>query len=124
MMQEGTAMWDETKQLQLNEFRHRELEDTLTTEERSRLDHLLHELEQDEWERLGPGLRQLHTEQAELRKICAQLRTQNALLAVLLARQENLLARGRAQLAELHGEHEILKAAYEHITGQPLTRSP
>ncbi|MGH8069234.1 MAG: hypothetical protein ACRERE_29165 [Candidatus Entotheonellia bacterium] len=117
-------MWNETKQLQLNELRRRELAGALADEERSNLEHLLNELERDEWEHLGPGLRRLHREQTELRKICAQLRTQNALLAVLLARQENLLSRGRAQLAELYSEHEVLKAEYEHITGQPLTRSP
>jgi chromosome segregation ATPase len=117
-------MWNETKQRQLNELRWRELAGTLAAQERSTLEHLLNELEQDEWERLGPGLRRLHTEQAALRDICGELRTQNARLAVLLARQENLLARGRAQLAELYSEHEVLKAEYEHITGQPLMRLP
>jgi chromosome segregation ATPase len=117
-------MWEETKQRQLDELRRRELTGTLTAEERSVLEYLLNELEQDEWQRLGPALRRLHTEQAELRKQCSQLQTQNRLLAALLARQESLLARGRAQLAELHGEHEVLKAEFEQITGQPLTRSP
>ena len=117
-------MWNETKQGQLDELRRRELTGTLADEERSTLEHLLNELEQDEWERLRPGLRRLHTEQAALRKICGELRTQNALLGVLCARQEHVVSRGRAQLAELYSEHAVLKAEYEHITGQPLTRSP
>jgi hypothetical protein len=117
-------MWDQTKQNQFDELRRGELTGILTAEERSTLDHLLHELEEDEWERLEPALRYLQEEQAELRERCGQLRTQNALLNALLTRQENLMARGKAQLAELHGEHEALKAEYEHITGQPLTRSP
>jgi hypothetical protein len=123
MMREKAAMWDDTKQRQLNELQRREFEGTLTAEEHSTLDHLLYELEQEEWECLRPALSHLHTEQAELRRICGQLRTQNAMLAVLLDRQENLLARGRAHLAELLSEHEALKSAYEHITGQPLTWS-
>jgi chromosome segregation ATPase len=117
-------MWDQAKQHQFDELRRSELAGTLTAEERSTLDHLLHELDEDEWERLGPALRHLQEEQAELRDRCGQLRSQNALLHALLTCQENLMARGKAQLAELYSEHEALKAEYEHITGQPLTRSP
>jgi hypothetical protein len=95
----------------------------LTIDERSTLEQLLHELEQDEWKQLRPGLKRLYTEQVELRKRCGQLRSQNALLAVLLERQESLLARGKAQLAELRSEHDLLKTTYEHITGQPLAPS-
>ena len=65
-------MWDEAKRRHLNELRQRELTGTLADEERALLDRLRHELEQDEWERLGPELRRLHTEQAELRKSCGQ----------------------------------------------------
>jgi hypothetical protein len=75
-------MWNETTQQQLNELRQRELTGTLAHEERSTLDRLLNELEQDEWECLGPELRRLDAEQAELRESCSQLRTQNELLAV------------------------------------------
>jgi len=67
---------------QLNELRCHEWVGTLAAEERSILDHLLNELEQDEWEHRRPAL----------------------------ARQENLLAHGRAQLAGLQAEHEVLKA--------------
>jgi hypothetical protein len=110
-------VWHETKQTQLNALHQHQAAETLANEERSLVDRLLNGLEQGVWERLGPGLRGFHTEQAEPRESCGQLQTQNALLAVLVARQENLLARGRVQRAELSSEHEVLKAEYEHITG-------
>jgi len=116
-------MWDTAKQQQFNELRRHELEGTLTAEHRQVLDHLLQELEQEEWQRLRPALRRLHAEQKQLREACGRLRSQNVVLAVLLERQEDLLARGRAQLAELLSEHEVLKAEYEHVTGQPLAAS-
>jgi hypothetical protein len=55
-------VWNETKQTQLNALRQHEVTETLPDEERSLLDRLLNELEQDVWERLRPGLRRLHTE--------------------------------------------------------------
>lgn len=116
-------MWDDRKQQQLDALRRRELEGVLSAEERSSLEQLLHELEHDEWERLQPALRRLRAEQAELRQQCDQLRVQSTLLVVLLERQENLLTRSRAYLNELLREHELLKSEYEHITGQPLSRS-
>ena len=116
-------MWDDTKQQQLNYLRQRELEGTLTTKESLVLDSLLRELEQEEWEHLRPALERLQTDQLPLRKALGQVRPQNAVLAVLLQRQENLLARARAHLVELLGEHEVLKAEYERITGHPLSAS-
>jgi chromosome segregation ATPase len=116
----GFKMWDGKKQQQLNELRRLELEGTLTPEEREALDNLLHELEQEEWQRLRPTLQRLHAEQGQLREACARLRSHNVFLAVLLERQEELLTRARAYLAELLSEHELLKAEYERITGEPL----
>ena len=59
-------MWDEAKQQQLNELRRRELESSLTDEEKCTLEQLLYELEQEEWERVRPALGRLRAEQAEL----------------------------------------------------------
>jgi uncharacterized membrane protein YgcG len=41
-------MWDQAKQHQFDELRRSELAGTLTAEERSTLDHLLHELDENE----------------------------------------------------------------------------
>ena len=49
-------MWNETKQLQLNELQRRELENSLTAEEGQTLEKLLSELEQAEWQTLDPEL--------------------------------------------------------------------
>jgi predicted nuclease with TOPRIM domain len=114
-------MWNAAKQQQLDTLQRQEAEGSLTTEGLSTLEHLLHELEQEEWNALRPALGRLHAERVELRKRCGQLRSQNARLGVLLERQENILARGRAHLVELLSEHDVLKTEYEHITGQPLS---
>jgi len=90
-------MWDTVKQQQLNELREREQKGTLTAEERQTLECLLHELEQEEWERLRPALHRLREEQKPLREEYGRLRSQNAVLAALAERQE-------AQLARLLGE--------------------
>lgn len=113
-------MWNETKQAKLDELRRREQEDALNDEESKALKHLLHELEQEEWEVLRPALDHLHEEQKQLQEELGRFRHQNVLLDVLAERQEDLLKRAQAQLAGLFSEHEMLKAEYEHITGQSL----
>ena len=111
-------MWNETKQTRLDELRRREQERALTHEEREALEHLLHELSQEEWGELRPALDHLHEEQKQLQEELGRFRHQNALLAVLAERQEDLLKRAQAQLAGLLSEHRMLRAEYEHITGQ------
>jgi hypothetical protein len=113
-------MWDETKQARLDELRRREQEGMLTSEGREVLERLLHELEQEEWRALRPALGHLHEEPKQLQEELSRFRHQNALLAALAERQENLLRRAQAQLAGLLSEHEMLKAEYEHITGRSL----
>jgi hypothetical protein len=116
-------MWNDAKQQQLNELRDREQEGTLTKVERETLEQLHHELEQEEWDALRPAIERLRTEQKNLYEECGRLRVRNAVLAALAERQEDLLSRGRVQLADLLSEHEALKAEYERVTGQPLVQS-
>ena len=113
-------MWNETKQARLDELHRREQEDALNDEESKALKLLLHELEQEEWEALRPALDHLREEQKQLQEELGRFRHQNALLAALAQRHEDLLKRAQAQLAGLFSEHEMLKAEYEHITGQSL----
>ena len=113
-------MWDATKQQQLNELRQREQERTLTQEDESTLQHLLSELEQDEWTTLSPAFTRLRHEQTQLQEECGRLRLHNPILAALAQRQEELLERARGEVAGLLSEHEALKVEYERITGQPL----
>lgn len=111
--------WNAVKQKELDRLRRREDEGTLTDEERHTLEQLFFELEQEEWERLQPALERLRAEQMQMRRQKGRLNLQNVILATLVARQENLLARVRTQMAELLGEHEVIKAQYEQIAGQP-----
>ena len=48
----------------------------------------------------------------------AVLRSQNALLAAIVERQEDLFQRARIELAGLLREHEVLKSAYAHVRGR------
>ncbi|MBI1876917.1 MAG: hypothetical protein HYR94_01545 [Chloroflexi bacterium] len=116
-------MWNEVKQRQLNELHQQEQASTLTVQERQTFEQLLHELEQAEWDVLRPALARLRQEQNQLQQEAAQLHLQNAILAVLAERQEDLLRRAKVQLAGLLNEHEALKVEYERITGQPLIGS-
>lgn len=59
-------MWNETKQLQLNELQRRELENSLTAEEGQTLEKLLSELEQAEWQTLDPALEREREAQSKL----------------------------------------------------------
>jgi cell division protein FtsL len=116
-------MWDTAKQQQLDELRQREQEGTLTDDERRVLEQLFYELEQEEWATLQPALERLRQEQKQLQEEYGRLRTENAVLAALAERYEDLLARARVQLAGLLSEHEALRTEYERVTGQPLVAS-
>lgn len=102
-------MWNETKQRQLNELQRRESESALTDEEGRTLEQLRYELEREEWQTLNPSLERLRDEQAELQRELGQSETQNAILAAIGSRQEDLLERAKAQLKGLRSEHEALK---------------
>lgn len=117
-------MWDEVKQRQLNDLRRREQDRELTEEESQSLEHLLHEIEEEEWASLRPTLERWRQEQTRLQQEYGRLRSQNAILASLAEQHEDLLARARVQLAGLLSEHEVLKSEYERMTGLPLTQSP
>jgi len=116
-------MWNMAKQQQLDVLRQREHDALLTDEERQTLEQLLHEIEQQEWAVLHPALERLHQEQKQLQEEYGRLRTDNAILAALAERYEDLLARARVQLDGLVSEHQILKNEYERVIGQPLTVS-
>ena len=111
-------MWDTLKQQQLNRLQRRQEEDTLSDEERQVLEHLLSELEQEEWVALRPALENLREDQRQMGGEYAELRSQNALLAAIIERQEYLFQRARIELAGLLREHEVLKSAYAHVRGR------
>ena len=108
-------MWNETKQQQLNELQQREAESALIDEEHRALEQLLYELEQEEWQTLSPSLERLRDEQAELGQKLSQNETQNAMLAAIGSRQEDLLERAKAQLKGLRSEHEALKNERQRV---------
>ena len=117
-------MWNEKKQQQLDQLRRRELAGTLDAPRKQTLEQLLGELEGEEWGTLGAGLDRLLGEQQRLQEERGQQRVQNAVLSALAGRQEDLLRRANLALADLLSEHEMLKAEYERVTGQPLLGTP
>lgn len=106
-------MWDEIKQQQLDALRRREMAGALTAEERRQLDQLLGEIEQEEWISLRPALERLRHERERTQSESAHIRMQNAVLAVLVEREEDLLARAKVQLAILLNEQNVIQAEYE-----------
>ena len=108
-------MWNETKQQQLNELQRRELESELTAEEKTTLEKLLYELEQEEWQTLNPALERAHQEQSELQKEISRTETQNAVLTAIASRQDDLAKRAATQLKSLRNEHEALKTERERV---------
>lgn len=113
-------MWNKTKQEQLDFLRQREQDALLTGDERQTLEQLLHELEQQEWGVLHPALNRMHQEQKQLQEQYGRLRTENAILAALAERYEDLLARARVQLDGLVSEHQALRNEVERVTSQLL----
>lgn len=111
-------MWNETKQQQLNELQRREAEGALPDEEKHRLEELLYELEQDEWQRLNPALERLRGEQIDLQQNLGQTETQNAVLAAIASRQDDLLKRADGQLKGLQSEHKALRAERERVLNE------
>lgn len=113
-------MWKKAKQEQLDYLRQREHEALLTSAERQTLEQLLYEIEQQEWGGLRPAFERMHQEQKRIQEQYGHLRTENAILAALAERYEDLLARARVQLDGLLSEHQALKNEYERVTGQSL----
>ena len=108
-------MWNETKQQQLNELQRLESESTLTAEEEHALEKLLSELEQEEWQTLNPALEREREEQSRLQSEISRTETQNAVLAAIAARQDDLAKRAATQLKNLRNEHEALKTERERV---------
>lgn len=108
-------MWSDAKQQQLDELRRRAQHETLSADEQQTLDHLIHELEQQEWVALRPALDRLRHEQRELQDDLSQIQAQNAVLVTLAERYADLIARARVQLASLTDERAALRAEYDRI---------
>src|SRR4051794_2916604 len=108
-------MWDEQKQSQLDELRQQADRGLMTAEQQERLDQLVHDLEQQEWQRLRPALDASLQEQQRLQSQIGRVRMQNAILAALVERYSDILARARVQLNSLADEREALRAEYDRI---------
>ena len=108
-------MWDETKQKQLDEYRRREEEGTLSNEERSILAERLIEVEEAESATLKPALERQHSEQKQLQAQVDHLRSQNQLLVTLAEQYEELLAQARKELAKLQDKQNILRKEYQRV---------
>ncbi len=108
-------MWNETKQQQLNKLQRRESQNSLTAEDERKLEKLLLELEQEEWQALNPALECEREEQSKLQDEISRTETQNAVLMAISARQDDLVKRAKTQLKSLRNEHEALKTERERV---------
>ncbi len=108
-------MWNETKQLQLNELQRRESENSLTVEENLILEKLFSELEEAEWQSLNPALEREREAKSKLEAEISRTETQNAVLTAIASRQDDLAKRAKTQLKSLRSEHEALKNERERV---------
>jgi chromosome segregation ATPase len=108
-------MWDTDKQQRLDELQRRAQQAPLAADEQQVLDRLVLELEQAEWAALRPALSQLRREQEDLQADLSQVHTQNAVVAALVERYGDLLARAKVQLDALARERAALQTEYERV---------
>lgn len=113
-------MWDENKQFLFDALRQRELDGTLTDEERLRLDELITELDREEEALLRPAMERHEQRINQLEDEAAQIETQNTALESIIKRQAELLARVQAFRDEFLKEHELLRAEYEQVVREPI----
>src|SRR5690348_16709458 len=99
-------MWNEAKQQQLDDLQRQAMTDQISVAEQQMLDQLLHELEQDEWTALRPALDALRRGQGQLQADLGRIQAQNAILAALTARYEDLITRANVQLSSLMTERD------------------
>ncbi len=108
-------MWNEAKQKQLDEYRQREEEGTLSNEERSILAERLIEVEEAESAILKPALEQNYSEQKELQVQIDHVRSQNQLLVTLAEQYEDVLSQARNELAKLQDKQNLLRKEYQRV---------
>jgi len=109
-------MWDEKKQQQFDELRHRKLDGSLTEEEQRQLELLSEELDREDEAYLRPAFEHSHERQQELDAEIARKEARNAALEVLAERQAQLLA----QLESLRREQAAINSEYERTMGESL----
>jgi nucleotide-binding universal stress UspA family protein len=112
--------WDDEKQARLDELRAAELAGALDEAGKAELAVLIEIVESEERERLAPALARLRAEQAALRRQAQESETVNEQLVILAAQQEQLLADARRLLRDLQRRHQVIREAYQHVTGEPL----
>lgn len=111
-------MWDATKQQQLDELQRRKLKGMLNSAEKQTLEQLHYELEQEEWGTVRPSLEHLRAEQVGLQQRVGHMQTQNAVLAAIASRQNDLLNKAKSQLAALQLERAALQAECERVLNE------
>lgn len=116
-------MWTEDKQRRLDNLRERADAGTITEPERQLLQGLLDEIFQDESTYLESSLGRLRAERLRLEEECARATGDKRALADLVRRQADVLARAKAQLAELVAEHERIVREAELTLGHQLISS-
>ena len=94
-------MWNDQKRERLQQLRRSELAAVLTDSEKSELQTLIHELENDEAVLLGAATEKLRNERQAME-------VQNRILQDLLGRRQALAARVRIVLAESQSEREAI----------------
>ncbi len=110
-------MWNEEKQLLLNDLREKEFAGTLTGDEQQQLEALFAEIDAEEEEMLRPTMERMNAEIAAGQNELARLEMENAARQTLHAKRAALLARAQELVAQLQAEDRALQAEYEMAVG-------
>lgn len=113
-------MKNTTRQCRLDALRLREVEGTLTKQERAELDAIFAELDAEEAVALKPARKKSQKLQAKLRQEKAELELTSSQLQDIINMQQKLSEDARAYLAQLRSKRAVLADKYQRLTGQEV----
>ncbi len=112
--------WNEELEERLLHLRLRELESTLTPDEKDELGRYMQFLEEEETEQLAPAFAHLKAEQAHLQEELTAQQAENESLRRIHQEQTLLIKDARQWLAKFEKRHRQILQSYTQLTGRAL----
>lgn len=112
--------WNEELEERLLHLRLRELEGTLTPDEKDELDRLMQFLEEQETEELASAFTHLQAEQVRLQEKLTTQQAENESLHRIYQEQTLLIKDARQWLVKFEKRHRQILQSYTQLTGRTL----
>jgi len=113
-------MWDERKQIRLQQLGEAETQGALTESEQTELAALIEERCQHEARALEEATRRMEQDNASLEAQVQQVIAQNRALEALIQEQETYLAEVETLVAQMEARRRDWRQQYGQVTGKPL----